>query len=100
MYSIQSEDLLALMVRNVWIYLHCRCFCFISLISHHTLCDLARYLLVNPDRLDLGLAGDRVDQIHDLPVLAEDPLLNPRNSARRHSSLGIHHCILGGSKIR
>ena len=51
-------------------------------------CDLARYLLVNPDRLDLGLAGDRVDQVHDLPVLAEDPLLNPRNSARRHSPLG------------
>ena len=76
-----------------------------SFISNHIRVPqtLAWDLLVHPDRLDLWLARDGVDQIHQLPILSEDPLLNPRHSARRKSSLGdpslITSDIMGSAQI-
>ena len=50
--------------------------------------NLAWYLFVNPDGLDLWFPRDSVDQVHQLPILTEDPLLDPGDSAGIHSSLG------------
>ena len=90
-------------VRAIWIRLHCRCFSFHSFPITLLCCNLAWDLFVHPDRLDLWLAGDGVDQIHQLPILSEDPLLNPRHSARRKSSLGdtslISSDIMGSAQI-